>query len=169
MSNIDNNKYLTKYLIELINIDKQNDEDNDSKKKKKENPSNNDMMYYDFEENYHTDKIQVGASHYLLNQIIRQVIPKEGNFYISKKAKKRFEKYNILNHKNYVYIDKIKGNKKFNSIFHDDHIIDVYSIIEELKKIEELNLDNVEDLLKREIVRARILKSEKKKLNKGYK
>ena len=131
------------------------------------------------------------AAHYLLGQIVRQYsIPAE-NRYISSAAKALWEKLSDENIWEYVYVDKFvckrdcvlprfvgaekkaretkaykKGDKiEFKSVFHDEHIISVQVILQQLYALKgkDLNYENVRKILD-SIVICRILKEEDKRL-----
>ena len=133
------------------------------------------------------------AAHYLLGQIVRQYsIPAE-NRYISSAAKALWEKLSDENIWEYVYVDKFvckrdcvlprfvgaekearektkaykKGDKiEFKSVFHDEHIISVQVILQQLYALKgkDLNYENVRKILD-SIVICRILKEEDKRLS----
>lgn len=128
---------------------------------------------------------------YLLGQILRQFYIPSERWFISKKVKNLWDKLTKEKIENHHYNDKIiccneepievkiykgaelkfekrilhKGDKfKFNSIFHEEHIIPVYSIINELCNLNSLNYANVTKVLEK-MAMCRMLKEEDKKLN----
>lgn len=128
--------------------------------------------------------------HYLLGQVIRQYSIPNNNYYISEAAKKLWKNISDDNIWNYVYKDRFelkcnyklpkyvganktpeeveynKGTKvEFRSIFHDEHIIPICKIIDQLEAIDikDLNYEKVKGILDR-IVICRVLKSEDRKL-----
>ena len=132
------------------------------------------------------------GAHYLLGQVIRQYAIPDANHYISEAAGKLWVSISDDNIWNYVYVDKFeikcdyvlpryvgsekdprekeksyqKGDKvKFNSVFHDEHIISIKEIINQLDSIpkDELNYDNVKSILDKMTI-CRILKKEDKTL-----
>lgn len=133
---------------------------------------------------------------YLLNQILRQWHTPNERWYISKKAKDLWDKLNVGKPiENYHYTDKVicnneipvevkifKGSSNhfdtatlkkgchpfnFNSIFHEEHIVPISVIIEQLCNLNELNYKNVEEILNK-ISICRILKEEDKDLNANH-
>ena len=133
----------------------------------------------------------IRGAHYLLGQIVRQYAIPEKNYYISKKAKALWDQISDENIWNYVYTDKFlmkqdyklpryvgaektpretkvfkKGEKvEFKSVFHDEHIISIKEILNQLDEIpkNDLNHDSVKKILD-SIVICRILKEEDKNL-----
>lgn len=135
------------------------------------------------------------ACRYLLNQTLRHWHLTDDKYYISLKAKELWDK--LTNNQNIIhyhtemvicenttpikvkvykgaeneYIEEptlIKGNKfKFNSVFHEEHIIPISIIIENLCSLDELNYENVENILNK-ISICKILKEEDKNLNKAH-
>ena len=136
---------------------------------------------------------KIWACRYLLNQTLRQWHLTDDKYYISKKAKILWNKLsnkNIIHSHNKlveckntepieVKIYKGAENKyelktlnygdkfKFNSIFHEEHIIPISVIIENLCKLNQLNYENIENILDK-ISICKILKEEDKILNKNH-
>ena len=131
------------------------------------------------------------SARYLLGQIIRQYEIPKNHYYISKSAQNKWKtlsnedvwKYTHRNivkcsAKNEVEIKKFKNNGReatvqkiktgekfvFNDVFHDEHIIPVKIIIEELLKIEKLSYSNVEEVLDK-IYICRMLKEEDRSID----
>lgn len=146
------------------------------------------------EANVNNKLYKLWASSYLLNQILRQWNIPSNHSYVSVKAKNLWDKLSSKNIFDYHYTNmvicenkepiKVKiykgaenkyfetnliyGNKfKFNSVFHEEHIIPISTIIENLCSLEELNYENVENVLNK-ISICKILKEEDKNLNKEH-
>lgn len=147
------------------------------------------------EVNVNNKSYKLWASSYLLNQILRQWNIPLNQSYVSVKAKKLWDKLSSKNIFDYHYTNivicenkepikvkvyrgaenecieeptLIKGDKfKFNSVFHEEHIIPISIIIENLCALDELNYENVENILNK-ISICKILKEEDKNLNKAH-
>lgn len=173
---MENNKVLD-IIIEFIKAAKQ------------KNPEDRKIVFDSGKKSY-----KICSAGYLLGQIVRQYdIPIE-NYYISKAAEKKWNELSNDDIWKYVYRDailctsenpvfvkqytgssrnpkenKISNGQKFifRDIFHDEHIIPVKTIIQELFKLDELSYDNVEDILNKMCV-CRILKEEDRKLSRTY-
>ena len=129
---------------------------------------------------------KIKAAGYLLGQIIRQYNIPEDHYYISVAAENKWKELSNENIWDFVYRDSItctsevpvsvkkyKNNEKdptkdvikngenfiFRDIFHDEHIIPIRVIIENLLKLDTLTYENVEKILN-QIYICRILKSE---------
>ncbi|MBR4779915.1 MAG: hypothetical protein IK014_00995 [Lachnospiraceae bacterium] len=134
------------------------------------------------------------GSKYLLNQIIRQYIPSEENFYISKDGYELWKKmsnesiwgYSYTNRiiyegKEDITLEKYTGNSNatkslvlhhgdnfyLNDFYTDEHMIDVASIIEVLIRLNPITPQNIKSVLDK-IHIARILKTEDKKLKPNH-
>ena len=153
--------------------------------------------YIESEFNNETHKIW--GVNYLLNQILRQLdIPKE-RLLVSKEAQKLWEQImgdEDINDYYYRYvvtaklsgatIAEYKGASKtptstrvleagkssftFNDVFHEEHVVPIAVIIDELKKLkdEDLDYEHVDAIL-RHIYICRMLKSEDRKITEKYK
>ena len=131
---------------------------------------------------------------YLLNQILRQWHLTDDKRYVSKKAYELFKQmqsgsifdYHYTNSVKYegeepVEVQVYKGASnynesetlykgkifKFNSVFHEEHIVPIKVIIENLCKLKELTYESVESVLDK-IAICYMLKEEDKKLNKEH-
>ena len=129
---------------------------------------------------------KIKAAGYLLGQIIRQYNIPEDHYYISVAAENKWDELSNKNICDFIYRDSItctsevpvsvkkyKNNEKdptkdvikngenfiFRDIFHDEHIIPIRVIIENLLKLDTLTYENVEKILN-QIYICRILKSE---------
>lgn len=138
---------------------------------------------------------KIWSCKYLLNQLLRQLHTPKERWYISKKAKELWDKLSPTPIENYHYNDIVqvvsdasieveiyKGNDshfekrtlksgdkfKFNSVFHEEHIVPINVIIHKLLELDNLTYANVESILDK-IAMCRILKSEDKLLNKQAK
>lgn len=133
---------------------------------------------------------KIKAAGYLLGQIIRQYNIPEDHYYISVAAENKWKELSNENIWDFVYrdsitctsevpiyVDKYKNNEKtaikaeitkgqnfiFRDIFHDEHIIPIRIIIENLINLEELSYQSVEKVLSN-IYICRILKWEDRKI-----
>ena len=131
---------------------------------------------------------------YLLNQILRQWHTPKERYYVSKRAMELWKKLSNDDIGNYYYNNKVtcefdepvevciykgssnnfvkhvlkKGDKfQFNSVFHEEHIVPISVIMEQLCNLQELNYKNVEEILNK-ISICRILKEEDKVLNANH-
>ena len=128
-----------------------------------------------------------GSAKYLLNQVIRQLKVPDCNIFISKNAWAQWKSLTDDNIMCKFYKDPVRakidceleqyiGNKKepsnsikvnsgscfsFNDVFHDEHIIPIKVIIDQLCALSEseLTYENIEKILKK-IYLCKILKSE---------
>lgn len=128
-----------------------------------------------------------GSAKYLLAQVIRQLKIPDCNIFISRNAWERWKSLTDDNIMRKFYKDQVRakidckleqyiGNKKepsnyksvnsgncfsFNDVFHDEHIIPIKIIIDQLCALSESDLtyENVEKILKK-ICLCKILKSE---------
>lgn len=135
-----------------------------------------------------TDDFQIwnGSAHYILNQLLRQIkIPKE-NWYITYKADTLWKQLTTDEMDDYHYRKKVtltrneelsvatfKGNSKtpsirhltkgdsfaFREVFHDEHIIPINIIIDQLLKLDSINYESVVGVLSK-ISICRMLKTE---------
>ena len=147
------------------------------------------------EKNYIDDgKNRLWSATYLLNQILRQYrIPPE-RFFVSAAADKRWKELTDKEMKDYNYtmtfplkadaeLALYKGAKKdpedpkiykagekikYRDIFHDEHIIPISMIIQELKKLAVVNRDNVQKILDNLYI-CRMLKRESREIDKENK
>lgn len=147
------------------------------------------------ETNINGEMYKIWHCKYLLNQILRQWHTPDERWYISKKAKELWDKLKVEKSiKNYHYTDKVfcnneipievklfKGNSNhfesaimkkgssfnFNSIFHEEHIIPISVIMQQLCNLQELNYTNIVEILNK-ISICRILKEEDKDLNANH-
>lgn len=133
---------------------------------------------------------KIKAAGYLLGQIVRQYNIPEDHYYISVAAENKWKELSNENIWDFVYRDSItctsevpvsvkkyKNNEKepteavikneenfiFRDIFHDEHIIPIRIIIENLINLEELSYQSVEKVLSNIYV-CRILKWEDRKI-----
>lgn len=133
---------------------------------------------------------KIKAAGYLLGQIIRQYEVPEDHYYISVAAENKWNELSNENIWDFVYRDSItctsnipvsvkkyKNNEKtanetevkkgdhfiFRDIFHDEHIVPIKIIIDNLLKLEEITYQNVENILDKIYV-CRILKFEDRKI-----
>jgi len=131
------------------------------------------------------------GSKYLLGQTLRQLhLPKE-RYYVSIAANELWNKLTSENIFDSFYINNVKVDKvneefvgqykgasglpykteivkngenfEYRAVFHDDHIIPITVIIDELIKIENLNHDSVRDIINK-IGVCKMLKSEDRKI-----
>ena len=144
------------------------------------------------------DTYEIKSPKYLLNQIIRQVSIPENNYYISEKAKQKWEELSKENIKNYSYQKKVycnnensiivkcyKNNGKnfeekqlikgkrfiYKDIFHDEHMIPIDVIIKQLCDLEfknNLNYNSVKNILNNIFV-CKMLKEEDRNIKEKYK
>ena len=133
---------------------------------------------------------KIKAAGYLLGQIVRQYNIPEDHYYISVAAENKWKELSNENIWDFVYrdsitctsevpicVEKYKNNEKtatnaeiikgqnfiFRDIFHDEHIIPIRIIIENLINLEELSYQSVEKVLSNIYV-CRILKWEDRKI-----
>ena len=144
--------------------------------------------------NYNGVTYKIHSCRYLLNQILRQWHTPKERYYVSKRAMQLWEKLSKDDIGNYYYNNIVtceceepikvriytgssnnfenrilnKGDKfKFNSVFHEEHIIPINVIIDQLCNLQELTYSNVEKILNK-ISICRILKEEDKMLNANH-
>ena len=152
--------------------------------------SKNEVCYYRKDE----ENILWDAK-YLLGQRLREYAIKPNHKFISVRASKLWKEITDEEIDNYYYtkgvpvhretiLNLYKGAEKdpskkdikfevgqkfaYRQVFHDEHIIPIGKIIEELCKLESPNYENVQKILDN-IYLCRMLKSENIKLNKGNK
>jgi len=144
-----------------------------------------------------TDDFQIwnGTASYILNQLLRQIkIPKD-NWYVTYKADTLWQQLTKDKMDSYKYKNKVtltrnkeltvetyKGNSKkpsirhlsqgdsfdFREVFHDEHIIPIKVIIDQLLKLDPINYDSVVDILSKISV-CRMLKTEDRSIYNAYK
>lgn len=149
-----------------------------------------------FNDNYKQYKIH--SPKYLLNQILRQYEIADDHYLLSKKAEQLWEKITNEDIKNYhyrntvfcendepikvkifknnsnIFEEKILNKKDkfvYNDIFHNEHIIPIEIIIEQLTLLEnqnKLNYENVKNVLD-SIYVCRMLKEEDRRIKYKYK
>lgn len=146
---------------------------------------------------YYNDKsYKIYSPKYLLGQIIRQYAVQTKHFYLSASAQSLWSKISQDDIWGYSYRDYVKceneqsvtiyeyrGNESkpfsirdiaagdgfvFNNVFHDEHMIPVNTIIDELTKLKKPDYDNVIEILD-SIYICRILKSEDKLIPRKWK
>lgn len=138
-----------------------------------------------------SDGHKLWGSKYLLNQVIRQYSQPDDHYFISKDAKELWNKITSDDIMTKFYRDKLtldkvdgsivlkcfKGNSNsytnwtpnkgdkltYRDVFHDEHIVPVKMIINELIKLKEINYSSVEEVLGK-IYICRMLKEEDKKI-----
>ncbi len=187
------NNGVLNYLCELVSIEKEN------RKIAKEKRKSREKWAFEKEQLSYKGELDgkeylFTGSKYLLNQIIRQYIPSEENFHISKAGYELWKEISSESIWGYSYTNKIiyegtyditlekyTGNSsvtqsivlhhgdKFslNDFYTDEHMIDVASTIEVLIRCDPINPQNIKSILD-EIHIARILKSEDKRLKPNH-
>lgn len=133
---------------------------------------------------------------YLLNQTIRQYEIPTDHYFVSEEAKKLWDHITSDNITDFYYqkkltLDRVDGSVKlrcytgnskkytewtpnkgdkltYRDVFHDEHIVPVKVIIDELVKLPELNYETVTKVLDNIRV-CKMLKSEDKKITNKYK
>lgn len=142
-----------------------------------------------------SDSNYIGNCRYLLNQILRQYSIAHDHYYISKKAILKWNQItdeSIFNYyyRDYVEVKKIgpitiktyrgnsnkfdekivnKGDKFcFRDVFHDEHIVPIKMIYNELINLDNVDKESVKSILNK-IYICRILKEEDRTISSKYK
>ncbi len=136
---------------------------------------------------YNDTEFNICSAGYLLNQIIRELCVSSEHYLVSKKAKELWDKltsddinkyfvgrFIVCDRADNTEVSLYKGNSKisyknikvqknqkilYNSIFHNEHIVTIKDIIDELLKIDNPTQESVSRILNK-IYICRMLKSE---------
>ena len=134
------------------------------------------------------------SSHYLIGQLVRNVWTPQDHYYVSKEAFCLWNRITNQNQRNYYYRDSVtclhddirvwkykgssdehsevtlkKGEKFiYRDVFHDEHIIPIKVIIDDLLSLPEPNPSTIKEILEKELFVCRRLKYEDRKMHNKF-